>query len=551
MTFLLESTIKMSLVLAAGLAAAALLRRRSAALRHWVLTAAVLCAAITPLLQATMPAWHVPAFSALVGRRLAPIVLLVPVPYVQAADGGAAGAPAPHAASLARFVVPIWLAGAGLSVAILLVGLARLRWLAAHARPIRDGALREIADALALAGGGRSPALLLESHHPTLLVTWGLAQPKIVLPVDAHDWPSSRARIVLAHELAHVGRRDWLIQMAAELLRAAYWFNPLAWIACRRLRLESEHACDDAVLSLGIDGSDYATHLLDIARDSRRHPRTWLPAPAMARPSSLERRVRAMLNVRLNRSPITRTAALAVFVALACLTIPLAGLNAAAQPAAAFSGSLIDAIGRILPEVPMVLTSAESGQKYEAKSDRQGRFAFTGLPAGDYLLVAQKLGFTTEPARVALQAGMERQQDVALQLGSVEERVVVRAIAPAQPSRPPTPPRPVPSWADHTAAAACMQASIGGCLEAPLKVKDVRPEYPADLKAGGVGGDVVLQGRIGTDGFVHGLMVVGEANADLSKAAMDAVQRWEFRPTFLDGVPVEAGIRTHVTFAPR
>ncbi len=551
MTFLLESTIKMSLVLAAGLAAAALLRRRSAALRHWVLTAAVLCAAITPLLQATMPAWHLPALSTLVGRRLAPIVLLVPVPYVQAADAGVAAAPAPHAASVARLVVPIWLGGAGLSVAILLIGLARLRWLAAHARPIRDGALREIADALALAGGGRLPALLLESDHPTLLVTWGLAQPKIVLPAAAHDWPAARARIVLAHELAHVGRRDWLIQMAAELVRAAYWFNPLAWIACRRLRLESEHACDDAVLSLGVDGSDYATHLLDIARDSRRHPRTWLPAPAMARPSSLERRVRAMLNVRLNRSPITRTAALATFVALACLTIPLAGLGASAQPAAAFSGSLVDAIGRILPDVPMVLTHAGTRERFEAKSDRQGRFAFTGLPAGDYLLVAQKLGFTTEPARVALQAGMERQQDVALQLGSVEERVMVRAVAPVQPSRPPTPPRPVPSWADHTAAEACIQASVGGCIEAPLKIKDVRPEYPERLKAAGVGGDVMLRGRIGADGFVHGLAVVGQADADLAKAAIDAVARWEFRPTFLDGVPVEVGIQTHVTFAPR
>ncbi|MHB8533756.1 MAG: TonB family protein [Solirubrobacteraceae bacterium] len=552
MTFLFESTIKTSLVLAAGLAAAALLRRRSAALRHWVLTAAVLCAAITPLLQATMPAWHLPALSTLVGRRLAPIVLRVPVAYVQTEMPAAGGSAAePRAASVARLVVPIWLGGASLSVAFLLIGLARLRWLAAHARPIRDGALREIADALALAGGGRSPALLLESDHPTLLVTWGLAQPKIVLPAAAHDWPAARARIVLAHELAHVARRDWLVQMAAELLRAACWFNPLAWIVCRRLRFESEHACDDAVLGLGVEGSDYAIHLLDIARASRRHPRTWLPAPGMARPSSLERRVRAMLNVRLNRNPMTRTAAVAIVVVLACVTIPLAGFSAAAQPAASFSGSLIDAVGRILPDVPMVLTGAESGQKYEAQSDRQGHFAFAGLPAGRYLLVAQKLGFTTEPARVTLDAGMERRQDVALQLGSVQERVVVRAVPGSLPPRRPTPPRPVPSWADHAAAAACLQASIGGCLKAPLKLKDVRPEYPERLEAAGGGGDVRLNGRIGADGFVHGSTVVEQADADLAKAAIDAVQQWEFRPTFLDGVPVEVGLQVHITFAPR
>ena len=131
------------------------------------------------------------------------------------------------------------------------------------------------------------------------------------------------------------------------------------------------------------------------------------------------------------------------------------------------------------------------------------------------------------------------------------ETVRVSTAPPAQP-QPPRPPRPpAPSWGDHTAAEACRQASIGGCIEAPLKLTDVRPAYPASLKANGVGGEVELAGRIGADGFVHGLMVVGQADADLAKAAMDAVQGWEFRPTFLDGVPVEVGIHAHVLFAPQ
>ena len=40
-------------------------------------------------------------------------------------------------------------------------------------------------------------------------------------------------RIVLGHELAHIRRYDWLMHLAAALLRAAYWFNPLVWIACQ------------------------------------------------------------------------------------------------------------------------------------------------------------------------------------------------------------------------------------------------------------------------------------------------------------------------------
>src|SRR5206468_3458320 len=79
-------------------------------------------------------------------------------------------------------------------------------------------------------------------------------------------WTDERARIVLSHEIAHIRRGDWLAQMLGEVLRAIHWFNPLVWIVCRRLRQESEHACDDAVLGSGVAAADYASHLLDLAR---------------------------------------------------------------------------------------------------------------------------------------------------------------------------------------------------------------------------------------------------------------------------------------------
>src|SRR5213075_116744 len=109
--------------------------------------------------------------------------------------------------------------------------------------------------------------------------------------------------------------------MLAEVMRAGYWFNPVMWMACRRLRLESEQATDDVVLSAGIEGSDYAAHLLDLARTFTPH-RPWVPAPEIARPSSLERRVSAMLNTRTNRRPITGSMRLGIVAAL--LTVALA-----------------------------------------------------------------------------------------------------------------------------------------------------------------------------------------------------------------------------------
>jgi beta-lactamase regulating signal transducer with metallopeptidase domain len=94
--------------------------------------------------------------------------------------------------------------------------------------------------------------------------------------------------------------------MAAEALAAVYWFNPLVFWLRRRLVQESEQAADDAVLGLGVNGGAYASELVDLAR-SLVTP-SLLPAPSIARRSNLDRRIRAMLNTQLNRTPITRTA---------------------------------------------------------------------------------------------------------------------------------------------------------------------------------------------------------------------------------------------------
>jgi beta-lactamase regulating signal transducer with metallopeptidase domain len=90
-------------------------------------------------------------------------------------------------------------------------------------------------------------------------------RPALLLPAGAEDWPDQRLRVVLHHELAHVQRNDWMIQIIAELVRAAYWFNPICWMTIRRLVRESEHACDDMALNCGISGNDYAEQLLAVA----------------------------------------------------------------------------------------------------------------------------------------------------------------------------------------------------------------------------------------------------------------------------------------------
>ena len=83
-------------------------------------------------------------------------------------------------------------------------------------------------------------------------MTWGARRPRVLLPgrrVRAGRTSGSRA--VLAHELAHIRRGDWLVHMLAEVVCAIYWFHPLFWIARTSAGRESEHAADDEVLGAG------------------------------------------------------------------------------------------------------------------------------------------------------------------------------------------------------------------------------------------------------------------------------------------------------------
>jgi TonB family protein len=321
------------------------------------------------------------------------------------------------------------------------------------------------------------------------------------------------------------------------------------WIACRRLRQESEQATDDVVLHAGIDGSDYAAHLLELARAFSRH-RPWLPAPAIARPSSLERRVSAMLNTHVNRAPITRTARLGIIAALSAVAIAVASAQGAFS---SFSGTVFDPLNGYLPGVTMTLTNTQSGAKHEIHSDRTGHFEFVGLPPGAYSLEAILPGFTVLRGTLDL-TGRDVQRDVTLKIGQLQETISVspsRGSTNASPVAPPVTRRPVPD--KFAAMKTCSEktssaGSMGGNLRQPTKLVDVKPRYPAELADAGIGGVFVFAARISTDGTISDLQLTSGANADLELAASNAIRQWEFTPTLLNCVAIEVPMTVTVNF---
>ena len=298
---LLLPVARISIVLLVTFALLPLLRRRSAALRAWVLAVGLATAAFVPLLQLVAPAW---------GMSLIP-----------AADMARSESPV-------RLLLLIWVTGAAANLAVLLLGIVRLMGVAAAADPMRGGEADNLALDIAAEYRVHAPVLLLEADRPTLPVTWGHWQPKVLLPPAARQWSDERLRAVLRHELAHVRRRDWLVQMTAAIVRSLYWFHPLVWAAAARLRLECERACDDAVLAGGISGPRYASHLLELARVFVEG-RQGAFASSFAGRSTLEHRVRAMLAARVDRSPLPRWWGAAVTLVMLVLAVTTAGFGSA------------------------------------------------------------------------------------------------------------------------------------------------------------------------------------------------------------------------------
>ena len=183
------------------------------------------------------------------------------------------------------------------------------------------------------------------SDKITVPMVWGVFRPVILLPIGADNWQTERLRAVLFHELAHIKRRDWVMQMIAQVVCAVYWFNPLVWFAARWMRIEAEQACDDQVLNAGYQPTDYAQHLLDIVRNVNVAGFASRAAVAMACPSKIEERLQTVLAENLNRHPITKVAVGIGLLVLTCFAVPMGTvrLAQAVDPKEALSAQIQEA----------------------------------------------------------------------------------------------------------------------------------------------------------------------------------------------------------------
>jgi beta-lactamase regulating signal transducer with metallopeptidase domain len=324
--------------------------RRSASTRHAVWAAGFIAALALPFAARAVPGWSLAVLPAAAVERTAPRAdHLVGLPQPSPALPGI-NIRAPHIASrpsmptidstgsiwLADLTTTGWvlLAWGVIGLALLLryvVSLVAVFALTRRAEAVNDARWRDELDVTTAALGITHDPRLVMTDRVTVPFTCGFLRPTLVVPSSALAWTDDRIRVVLLHELAHVARRDCLVQAVVQAVCAVYWFHPLAWVGARHLRAERERACDDLVLAAGTRSAAYAEHLLDIARAATGTPRMAVAALAMARPSELEGRLLAILDRGRDRSRAERGLVLKVALLSAIVVLPLASVKLVAR----------------------------------------------------------------------------------------------------------------------------------------------------------------------------------------------------------------------------
>lgn len=365
--FLIDTALKSVVILMIAAIAALIVRRLAAATRHFIWLVGFAGILLLPIASASLPGWHAlprlaagrepvptnsvanapsaPALQETSSTHLpeqtvvaaptlpdAPISLSIPQASVPAripaktpvfAREAAPRAPLPWSFWFSAF----WLVGLLIVLTPIVIGHVSLWMLQRQCVRLSSDSWQKLMKQLRQELGIKRTVDLMSHPGRTMPMTWGLFRARLLLPESANEWPVEKGQSVLLHELGHVHRGDCATQLVAQLGCALYWFNPLVWVAWRRMQIERECACDDLVLSRGTKASSYATDLLHIAAIAP--PIRFVGAAvAMARPSTLEERLVMILDSKRNRGQLTtRQGAIVAMLLLAAL-IPVAVLKA-------------------------------------------------------------------------------------------------------------------------------------------------------------------------------------------------------------------------------
>ncbi|MFN3932960.1 MAG: M56 family metallopeptidase, partial [Brevundimonas sp.] len=303
---IVELLAKSSVIAGAGLVLAAALSARPAVERVDVLRAAVCILLGLPVIMALAPGLELALLPA-AAAEVAPST-----PVWQGAVGPVAGLSVSgtiRPLSLIDIMIGAWVIGAVAVFGRFVLGVLTLRRWTRSGRPVTEAAWTAPLEYLPRRGRPR----VIGSQAVESPLSWGLA-PGVVLIGETCLAKPQTAAAVMAHELAHIRRGDWLFLALSRLALAVFWFNPLVWLLHATLVGRTEDAADAAAI-VAMDRRTYARALVGLAADFRQPAAVGMAGDAQ----SLTRRIDRIMNARpaTARRPVVMALTIGALIAIA------------------------------------------------------------------------------------------------------------------------------------------------------------------------------------------------------------------------------------------
>ena len=496
--------------------------------------------------------------------------------------------------------IPVWLIAAWATGALVLnlralFRLLETRRLLAALPRADDAGIAEEAAAVARRLAFDRPYQL---HFGANSCSSSLAGNRVVIRADAKDWEPRAVRAVLAHEFVHLARRDDLWLFALGLVLNWYWFAP--WVSLLRQQYAGamEQSCDDRAAEMLPSCADYLDGVLCAARAEQE--------PALVAGlagSGVVLRFQRFLGNRerqLDVGGLYWGLVVGLGVALLFTSVEFEAHEAAPVASLAGYSGLRTLTLEPKLDAPQVSDQALGGDRavrhapaviYPGRAINEGiegHVVVEYTVSGDGRVVRPTVVDSEPPGvfdDVALRAVGRREYVPNHELAAIgsakpPERIVRRydfelphreptpslPTAPAQPPpNLPPPNEPLPGeWATADPAAKLRSAvprvsvelvdadlalpEVGEAYRPPI-VK-VAPSYPASALARNVEGHVLLEFAVTTTGAVRDPVVLeAEPPGVFDRAALDAVAKFRYKPTVMDGEAVEVtGVRNRITF---
>jgi TonB family protein len=471
-------------------------RRASAASRHTIVFAAMLVPAILIAAAAVSPrSKETPV------RTSAETVI----------TGVAEVAQQSRPLDVAGVVAAIWLIGA-------LVSLARSGRSALYWRRVARSA--EVKEALVVSNQCSEPMVI------------GIIKPTIVFPAGDYIESLTAAELetVLAHEMAHIARRDNLIALVVQLTCAFFWFDPIHRIARRRLVALRERACDEAVLERGCDADSYLSAL---ARSCEVPFRS--SAVACMSRLQLRERMESIMTYKFHRPLPASIVRMSIVAAIAIAAVAFTLL----APSPRITAAEATVAGQEVPDFSVhVMHSRKMLYVLSLKSD-----VFTGVTelasVPDVRTMTTTVGNRTYKWVFQVNSDGSGTANLEVTEGA---SVIATSTKPfdAPMAIPPVPPPPPRADARR----------IDATMTPPKLVSHVDAIYPEAAKKSGIAGMVILELIINEDGSVSDVRVIKPLPLGLDQAAVEAVRQFRFEPATLAGKPIPVIFNITMNFKP-